>query len=39
MLCQMWRVRELAFFRSVLRDDLGPDSDIDVLVSFEGETA
>ncbi|MCO6459549.1 MAG: nucleotidyltransferase family protein [Pirellulaceae bacterium] len=33
-LCQRWQVRELALFGSVLRDDFGPDSDIDVLVSF-----
>jgi predicted nucleotidyltransferase len=36
-LCQKWRVRELALFGSVLRDDFGPDSDIDVLVSFEDD--
>jgi predicted nucleotidyltransferase len=28
-------VRKLALFGSVLRDDFGPDSDIDVLVEFE----
>ena len=33
--CERWQVRELALFGSVLRDDFGPDSDIDVLVSFE----
>jgi predicted nucleotidyltransferase len=32
--CQKWHVTELAFFGSVLRDDFGPRSDIDVLVSF-----
>lgn len=30
-----WRVRELALFGSVLRDDFLPDSDIDVLISFD----
>ncbi|MCG2794629.1 MAG: nucleotidyltransferase domain-containing protein [Actinomycetia bacterium] len=30
-----WRIQELALFGSVLRHDFGPDSDIDVLVSFE----
>jgi len=30
-----WRIRELALFGSVLRDDFKPDSDIDILVSFE----
>lgn len=34
-LCQRWQVRELSLFGSVLRDDFGPDSDIDVLVSFQ----
>lgn len=33
--CERWQVTELALFGSVLRDDFGPDSDIDVLVSFE----
>ena len=33
--CQKWRIREFAFFGSVLRDDFRPESDIDVLVSFE----
>ena len=32
--CQKWRVRELSLFGSVLRDDFGPESDVDVLVSF-----
>ena len=35
--CQRWRVRELALFGSVLRDDFGPDSDVDVLVTFSTE--
>ena len=33
--CERWQVTELALFGSVLRDDFGPDSDIDVLVSFD----
>lgn len=33
--CRKWRVAELSLFGSVLRDDFGPDSDIDVLVSFD----
>ena len=33
--CRRWKIRELAFFGSVLRDDFRPDSDVDVLVSFE----
>lgn len=33
--CQRHHIRRLALFGSVLRDDFGPDSDIDVLVEFE----
>lgn len=33
--CRRHHIRKLAFFGSVLRDDFGPDSDIDVLVEFE----
>jgi predicted nucleotidyltransferase len=33
--CRRWRIKELALFGSVLREDFGADSDIDVLVSFE----
>jgi hypothetical protein len=33
--CRRHRIRKLAFFGSVLRDDFGPDSDVDVLVEFE----
>ena len=32
--CDRWKIRELALFGSVLRDDFRPDSDIDVLVTF-----
>ncbi|MCY4113779.1 MAG: nucleotidyltransferase family protein [Chloroflexi bacterium] len=32
--CEHWQISELALFGSVLRDDFGPESDIDVLVSF-----
>ncbi len=35
LFCQKWRIRELALFGSVLRDDFGPESDVDVLVRFE----
>jgi len=37
--CQRWRVTELAVFGSALRDDFGPESDIDLLVTFEPEAA
>jgi predicted nucleotidyltransferase len=33
--CLRHRIRRLALFGSVLRDDFGPDSDVDVLVEFE----
>ena len=33
--CQRHRIRKLAVFGSVLRDDFRPDSDVDVLVEFE----
>jgi len=35
--CRRRRVRRLSFFGSVLRDDFGPGSDVDVLVEFEPE--
>ena len=34
-LCRQWKVTELAVFGSVLRDDFGPESDVDFLVTFE----
>lgn len=34
-LCRTWHIRKLSLFGSVLRDDFGPDSDVDVLVEFE----
>ena len=33
--CQRNRIRRLALFGSVLRDDFAPESDVDVLVEFE----
>jgi predicted nucleotidyltransferase len=33
--CRRHRIRRLALFGSVLRDDFGPESDVDVLVEFE----
>ncbi|MHC4830067.1 MAG: nucleotidyltransferase family protein, partial [Planctomycetota bacterium] len=35
--CRRNHIRRLALFGSVLRDDFGPDSDVDVLVEFEPE--
>jgi len=33
--CRRHRIRRLSLFGSVLRDDFGPESDVDVLVEFE----
>ncbi|MBP7866844.1 MAG: nucleotidyltransferase family protein [Acidobacteria bacterium] len=33
--CRKYHIRRLALFGSVLREDFGPDSDVDVLVDFE----
>ncbi|MEX2583808.1 MAG: nucleotidyltransferase family protein [Gemmatimonadota bacterium] len=35
--CRRWRVSEFALFGSVLRDDFSPDSDVDVLVTFDAD--
>jgi len=32
--CQRWKIRRFALFGSVLRDDFGPESDVDCLVDF-----
>lgn len=34
-LCERYHVRELSLFGSALRDDFGPESDYDFLVSFQ----
>ena len=36
--CKRNRVRRLSLFGSVLREDFGPDSDVDILVEFEPGT-
>jgi len=33
--CKKYHIQKLLFFGSVLRNDFGPDSDVDVLVDFE----
>lgn len=33
--CQKHHIRQLSYFGSVVRDDFGPQSDIDILVEFE----
>lgn len=35
--CRRNRVRKLSLFGSVLRDDFGPESDVDVLVELEAD--
>jgi len=36
-LAKRYRIKELSFFGSVLREDFQKDSDIDILVQFEDE--
>ena len=33
--CRRWKIKELALFGSVLREDFAPESDVDVVVTFE----
>lgn len=33
--CRRWKITELSLFGSALREDFGPESDVDVLVKFE----
>jgi predicted nucleotidyltransferase len=35
--CRRWKVTELALFGSALRREFGPDSDVDLLISFAPE--
>jgi hypothetical protein len=35
--CKANRIRRLALFGSVLREDFGPSSDVDVLVEFDAD--
>jgi uncharacterized protein len=32
--CRRWKITEFALFGSILRQDFGPESDVDVLVTF-----
>lgn len=34
-----WKIKELALFGSVLREDFGPESDVDILVTFDSEAS
>jgi predicted nucleotidyltransferase len=36
-LCQKWKVQELSLFGSAARGELRPDSDVDVLLTFDGD--
>jgi hypothetical protein len=33
--CERWRICGLSLIGSVLRDDFGPESDVDILVAFK----
>src|SRR5215213_528369 len=35
--CEKWGIVKFALFGSVVRDDFGPESDIDVMVRFDPE--
>ena len=35
--CRRWKIAEFALFGSALREDFRPDSDVDILVSFEND--
>ena len=35
--CRRWRIQEFAIFGSTLRNDFRPESDVDVLVTFQDE--
>jgi predicted nucleotidyltransferase len=35
--CRRWKVHELAVFGSALREDFRPDSDVDLLVTFDAD--
>lgn len=35
--CKRWHIMKLSVFGSALRDDFGPDSNVDVLIEFDPE--
>lgn len=35
--CQRWQIKEFYLFGSVLREEFRPDSNIDIMVSFEAD--
>ncbi len=34
LFCRRWAIAELSLFGSALREDFGPESDVDILVTF-----
>ncbi|MFQ5751726.1 MAG: nucleotidyltransferase family protein [bacterium] len=36
--CRIWKITEMALFGSVLQQNFGPNSDIDILVTFARDT-
>ena len=36
--CREWKIVELSLFGSVLREDFGPGSDVDVLIEFAADS-
>ncbi len=37
--CERWKIAKLELFGSMLRGDFGPDSDVDLLVTFDASAA
>jgi predicted nucleotidyltransferase len=35
--CRRWKITKLEVFGSIVRDDFGPDSDVDFLVTFDAD--
>src|SRR3954466_10940012 len=35
--CRKWKITEFSLFGSVVRDDFGPESDVDVMVTFSSD--
>src|SRR5216684_5595518 len=35
--CRRWKVTEFSLFGSVVREDFGPESDVDVMVTFAAD--
>jgi len=36
--CKRWKITEFSLFGSILRDDFGPESDVDCLVVFSKDS-